>query len=144
MMRKGWVPCLEFDAVRSTHFFLSTSLTVACTDMFVFCASSWGMFTGRTAEFPTIMMGGTGLCGNFQCLVVLMLPKCCTKSRSARRRIPTLTFAAWLSTTSSKLSACHLSFRSPPPPPPKSSLIFCILSSCLFVFTCISFFLSDG
>ncbi|CAL5328554.1 unnamed protein product [Camellia sinensis] len=92
MLKKGWVPCLEFD-------------------------KKLGMCIERTAECQDTMMGGTGHCGSCQCLVAVILHKSSMKSMIARRLTQMRIFVAWPSTASTNVNVCPLSFKNPPPPP---------------------------
>lgn len=88
----------------------------------------WGMCTGRIAGFQVTMMGGTGHCGSSLCLDAMTPPKSSMKSMSAKRHTRMLTSAAWPLTTSTRVSACLLSFKNPRALAPKASEAISVLS----------------
>ena len=122
MMKKGWIPCLEFDEVNQRLSFSSQSESDPCKSYTgVLCFKNyscnltfkirWGACTGSTAGCQDTTMEGTGHCGSSPCLDAPTLPRSSRKSMSARRRIQMPTSVAWLSTTSTKLSAWLLSSK---------------------------------
>ena len=117
MLKKGWIPCLEFDEV-STPFIIVWQFRIASKTYhkpsFSCFHVRWDMYLGRTARFQATTTGGIGHCGSCQCSGAMMPLKSWMRFMSARKRTQMLISAAWHLTMSTRVSAWPLSFKNPP------------------------------
>jgi len=122
MMKKGWIPCLEFDEVSQRLSFSPQHVSELCISCIGILYSNlflydlmfnvrWEAYAGSTAGCQDTTMEGTGHCGSSPCLDAPTPLKSSKKSMSAKRHIQMLTSVAWHSTTSTRVSAWLLSFK---------------------------------